>query len=158
VQEYSSPAAFEIPAGAALPDAVTAHAAATPDHVAFSRTVAGGWAPVTSGEFAEQVSALARGMIAAGVQAGDRVGILSRTRYEWTLADYAIWTAGGVGVPLYETSSAEQAQWILSDSGAVAVVVETATHQAMAPARWSSARCRTASGCPSPRSASTSPS
>jgi long-chain acyl-CoA synthetase len=131
VQEYSSPAAFEIPATAALPDAVTEHATATPDHVAFSRAIGGSWTPVTSKEFADQVSALARGMIAAGVQAGDRVGILSRTRYEWTLADYAIWTAGGVAVPIYETSSAEQAQWILSDSGAVAVVVENAGHRAL---------------------------
>ncbi|MGY2066791.1 AMP-dependent synthetase/ligase [Blastococcus sp. SYSU DS0619] len=131
MQEYSSPATFEIPATAALPDAVTEHAASSPDRAAFSRNVGGSWVPVTSREFAEQVSALARGMIAAGVGAGDRVGILSRTRYEWTLADYAIWTAGAVAVPIYETSSAEQAQWILSDSGAVAVVVETADHRSM---------------------------
>jgi long-chain acyl-CoA synthetase len=131
VQEYSSPAAFEIAATAALPDAVTEHATATPELVAFSRNVGGHWVPVTSREFAEQVSALAGGMIAAGVEAGDRVGILSTTRYEWTLADYAVWTAGGVAVPIYETSSAEQAQWILSDSGAVAVVVETSAHQSL---------------------------
>ncbi|WP_346622368.1 AMP-dependent synthetase/ligase [Blastococcus montanus] len=131
MQEYAVPAAFEIPATAALPDAVSERAAGSPDEVAFSRNVGGSWAPVTRKEFAEQVSALARGMMAAGVQAGDRVGILSKTRYEWTLADYAIWTAGAVAVPIYETSSAEQAQWILSDSGAVAVVVETATHQAL---------------------------
>ncbi|SFE96373.1 AMP-dependent synthetase/ligase [Blastococcus tunisiensis] len=131
MQEYSTPTAFEIPTTAALPDAVHDHAGTTPDHVAFSRSVGGRWTPVTSREFADQVSALARGMIAAGVQAGDRVGILSKTRYEWTLADYAIWTAGGVAVPIYETSSAEQAEWILADSGAVAVVVETAAHQEM---------------------------
>jgi long-chain acyl-CoA synthetase len=131
VQEYSSPSAFEIPATAALSDAVSGHAAATPGHVAFSRNVGGQWVPVTSKEFAEQVSALARGMVAAGVQPGDRVGILSKTRYEWTLADYAVWAAGGVAVPIYETSSAEQAQWILSDSGAVAVVVETGAHASL---------------------------
>ncbi|HZB20208.1 MAG TPA: AMP-dependent synthetase/ligase [Blastococcus sp.] len=131
MQEYSSPTAFEIPATAALPDAVSEHATSNPDRVALSRGVGGRWEPVTSRQFAEQVSALARGLVAAGVQAGDRVGILSKTRYEWTLADYAIWTAGGVAVPIYETSSAEQAQWILSDSGAVAVVVETAAHQAL---------------------------
>src|SRR3712207_4371355 len=130
VQEYSTPAAFEIPATAALSDAVTTHAAESPDRVALSRRSGDAWVPVTSREFAEQVTALARGMIAAGVGPGDRVGILSKTRYEWTLADYAIWTAGGVGVPIYETSSAEQAQWILADSGAVAVVVETAEHAA----------------------------
>ncbi|WP_104522439.1 AMP-dependent synthetase/ligase [Blastococcus atacamensis] len=131
MQEYSIPATFEIPPSAALPDAVTSNAAAHPNRVALSRNAGGTWMPVTSREFADQVARLARGMIAAGVQAGDRVGILSRTRYEWTLADYAVWTAGGVGVPIYETSSAEQAQWILSDSGAVAVVVETPVHEAL---------------------------
>ncbi|RBY94616.1 long-chain fatty acid--CoA ligase [Blastococcus sp. TBT05-19] len=131
MQEYSSPATFEIPATAALPDAVTRNAAEHPDRVALSRHVGDSWVPVTSREFEQQVTALARGMVAAGVGPGDRVGILSKTRYEWTLADYAIWAAGGVGVPIYETSSAEQAQWILSDSGAVAVVVETAVHQAL---------------------------
>jgi long-chain acyl-CoA synthetase len=99
--------------------------------VTFSRRTAGGWQPVTSRQFADAVAALAGGLVAAGVEAGDRVGIMSRTRYEWTLADYAIWTAGAVAVPIYETSSAEQAQWILADSGAVAVVVETAEHQAL---------------------------
>nr|WP_239521241.1 AMP-binding protein [Blastococcus saxobsidens] len=131
VQEYSSPATFQIPPTAALPDAVTEHARTSPDTVRFSRKIGGSWQSVTSRQFAEQVEALARGMVASGVQVGDRVGILSKTRYEWTLADYAIWTAGGVAVPIYETSSAEQAQWILSDSGAVAVVVETAAHQAL---------------------------
>ena len=131
MQEFSTPAAFEIPATAALSDAVGARAAADPEHVSFSRRVGSDWTPVTAREFADQVTALASGMIAAGVRAGDRVGILSKTRYEWTLADYAVWAAGGVGVPIYETSSAEQTEWILSDSGAVAVVVETAAHQSM---------------------------
>ncbi|RBY89237.1 long-chain fatty acid--CoA ligase [Blastococcus sp. TF02A-30] len=129
MQEYSSPATFQVPPTAALADVVTEHARTSPDTVRFSRKVGGSWTPVTSREFADQVDALARGLVAAGVQAGDRVGILSKTRYEWTLADYAIWTAGAVAVPIYETSSAEQAQWILSDSGAVAVVVETAAHR-----------------------------
>ena len=71
---------------------------------------------------------LASGLIAAGVQAGDRVGLMSKTRYEWTLVDYAIWAAGAVTVPIYETSSAEQVAWILSDSGAVACFVETPAH------------------------------
>src|SRR5205085_2668707 len=71
----------------------------------------------------------AKGLVARGVQPGDRVGLLSKTRYEWTLADYAIWTAGAVTVPIYETSSPEQVQWILGDSGAVAVIVETPLHK-----------------------------
>jgi long-chain acyl-CoA synthetase len=131
VQEYSSPATIDVPPSASLPDAVFENARRTPQAVAFSRKTGGSWTPVTSREFADEVAAVAAGLAAAGVQPGDRVGILGKTRYEWTLADYAIWTAGAVGVPIYETSSAEQAQWILSDSGAVAVVVETAAHEAL---------------------------
>ncbi|UOY03474.1 AMP-dependent synthetase/ligase [Blastococcus sp. PRF04-17] len=131
MQEYSSPATITIAPSAALPDAVQENARRKPEKVVFSRKSGDTWTAVTAREFADQVSALARGLIAAGVGAGDRVGILSKTRYEWTLADYAIWTAGAVGVPIYETSSAEQAQWILSDSEAVAVVVETEAHRAL---------------------------
>ena len=74
------------------------------------------------------MTALAKGLIAAGVKPGDRVALMSRTRYEWTLIDYAIWTAGAVTVPIYETSSAEQVEWILSDSGASAAFAETQAH------------------------------
>ena len=88
---------------------------------------------------------LAAGFIAAGIAPGDRVGLMSRTRLEWTLLDYAILTAGGVTVPIYPTSSLEQVEWILSDSGAVAVVVETDEHgKKIAAARDAlprSARC-----------------
>jgi len=88
------------------------------------------WRDVTAAEFGGQVNAMAKGFLAAGVQAGDRVGIMSRTRYEWTLVDFALWTAGAVPVPVYETSSAEQLAWICSDSGAVALIVEGAEHAA----------------------------
>ena len=77
----------------------------------------------------DEVTALAKGLIAAGIETGDRVAVMSHTRYEWTLIDYAIWTAGAVTVPVYETSSAEQAEWILSDSGARACFVETAAYE-----------------------------
>jgi long-chain acyl-CoA synthetase len=130
VHEYSSPEAVEVTADAALPDAVRARATNAPDEVLFSRKVEGRWTPVTAKEFATEVHALAAGLVASGVQAGDRVALMSKTRYEWTLCDYAIWTAGGVTVPIYETSSAEQVHWNLGDSGAVAVVVETAAHLA----------------------------
>src|SRR5580704_944839 len=90
----------------------------------------GGWQDVTARAFRDEVLPLAKGLIAAGIQPGDRVALLSRTRYEWTLIDYAIWAAGAVTVPIYETSSAEQVQWILSDSQARAVFVETAAHEA----------------------------
>ena len=111
-----------------LAQTVVVNAREVPDKVVFSTRSGSGWQDVTATQFADEVNRLAKGLIAAGVEAGDRVGLMSRTRYEWTLIDYAIWTAGAVTVPIYETSSAEQVAWILDDSGAVAVVVETATH------------------------------
>ena len=129
MQEYATPELVELNDGA-LPDAVFEHASSSPDDVVFTRKVDGRWAPVTAKEFATEVGALAAGLIAAGVGPGDRVGLMSKTRYEWTLVDYAIWSAGAVTVPIYETSSAEQVQWNLGDSGAVAVVVESPAHQA----------------------------
>ncbi len=99
-----------------------------PDHVAFSRREGTQWLDVTSAEFLAEVRALAKGLVAAGVDVGDRVAIMSRTRYEWTLADFAIWTAGAVTVPIYETSSAEQISWIVGDSDCVAVILETPAH------------------------------
>jgi long-chain acyl-CoA synthetase len=129
VAEYSVPARFTVPEDANLTDAVFGNAADYPDNVAFDRKVDGAWQPVTSKHFAEEVKAVAAGLIAGGVEAGDRVAIMSSTRYEWTLLDYAIWTAGAVAVPIYETSSAEQVEWILSDSGAVGAFLESDTHQ-----------------------------
>jgi long-chain acyl-CoA synthetase len=129
VQEYSTPQVIDVAEDAALVDAVFAHAEGSPDDVVFTRKVDGRWAPVTAKEFATEVRSLAAGLIASGVQAGDRVGLMSKTRYEWTLCDYAIWTAGAVTVPIYETSSAEQVQWNLGDSGAVGVILESAAHQ-----------------------------
>jgi long-chain acyl-CoA synthetase len=113
-----------------LAQTVVVNARAVPDKVVFSTRATGGWRDVTAAEFADDVARLAKGLVAAGIGVGDRVGLMSRTRYEWTLADYAIWTAGAVTVPIYETSSPDQVGWILEDSGAVAVVVESATHAA----------------------------
>ena len=79
-------------------------------------------------EFGDQVAGVAKGLIASGVAAGDRVALQAKTRYEWTVIDFAIWTAGAVTVPIYETSSADQVAWILSDSGATAVIVERDEH------------------------------
>ncbi|RLP86438.1 long-chain fatty acid--CoA ligase [Micromonospora sp. CV4] len=87
--------------------------------------------PVTCAQFRGDVLALARGFIDAGIGHGDRVGLMSRTRYEWTLVDYALWSIGAVTVPIYDTSSPEQMEWILTDSGAVGCVVETDKHAAM---------------------------
>ncbi|HEU4330208.1 MAG TPA: AMP-dependent synthetase/ligase [Lapillicoccus sp.] len=113
-----------------LAQTVVVNAQAVPDKVVFSTRAEGGWRDVTAAQFADDVARLAKGLVAAGIGVGDRVGLMSRTRYEWTLADYAIWTAGAVTVPIYETSSPDQVAWILEDSGAVAVVVESATHAA----------------------------
>ncbi len=99
------------------------------DDVALRRLENDQWHDVTLGEFHAAVLGVASGLLAAGVQIGDRVALLSRTRYEWTVVDYAIWWVGAVTVPVYETSSAAQIEWILSDSGAIAVVVETEAHR-----------------------------
>ncbi len=131
MHEFTTPATVEVPASANLTDVVWAAAAEHPDHVGFSRRTEDGWQDVTTREFREEVSALAKGLIASGVQPGDRVALMSRTRYEWTLLDYAIWAAGAVTVPIYETSSAEQVAWNLGDAGAVAVFVESAEHEAV---------------------------
>jgi long-chain acyl-CoA synthetase len=128
MQEISVPVSYVVKPGDNITDDVFDHAQNMPDTVGFKRKVSGTWAPVTWREFAEQVRGIAAGFIGAGIQPGDRVGLMSRTRFEWPLLDYAILTAGGVTVPIYPTSSAEQVEWILADSGAVAVVVETDDH------------------------------
>ncbi|CAM3561119.1 long-chain fatty acid--CoA ligase [Kibdelosporangium persicum] len=130
MREYSAPATVTVTDEENLTDMVWANADRFGDAVSFRRLVDGSWVDVTAREFAAHVLAVAKGLIAAGVRPGDRVALLSKTRYEWSLLDFAIWTAGGVTVPIYETSSAEQVEWILADSGARAVVVETAAHHA----------------------------
>ncbi|MDW5322983.1 AMP-dependent synthetase/ligase [Plantactinospora sp. KLBMP9567] len=134
MREFSVPPAVTVGDAANLTDPVWDNAEETPDSVQFVRRAvdaAGGqdgWTDVTCRQFRDEVVTVARGLIAAGINPGDRVGLMSRTRYEWTLIDYAIWAAGGVTVPIYDTSSPEQIAWILSDSGAVACVLETNGH------------------------------
>jgi long-chain acyl-CoA synthetase len=131
MREYSTPAAVDIPSSAGLTDVVFERAAREPGRVVMRRKDAaagGGWRDVTAQQFADDVMALAKGLIAAGIAAGDRVALMSRSRYEWTAIDYAIWAAGAATVPIYETSSAEQVEWILTDSGARALIVETPAH------------------------------
>ncbi|GAB6858373.1 AMP-dependent synthetase/ligase [Microbacterium xylanilyticum] len=100
----------------------------TPDLVLFSVPDGGGWRDITASEFRTQVTALAKGFVAAGIQPGEKVGFLARTTYEWTLVDFALFYAGAVMVPIYETSSPSQIQWILEDSGAIALMVESPEH------------------------------
>ncbi len=129
MREFSIPALVDIRASATLTDVVFDRAGGTPDAVMLRKPDdRGDWTDVTAGQFAAEVTGLARGLLAAGIGPGDRVGLMARTCYEWTLVDYAIWAVGAVTVPVYETSSAEQVEWILSDSGARAAFAESAAH------------------------------
>ena len=126
---------FDVPAMAkADPDANTTdllidRVAATPNRALFALPTAdGGWQDVTATEFLDQVKALAKGLVAAGIQPGDKIGLMSKTNYEWTLIDFATWFAGAVLVPIYETSAPSQILWNLADSGAVGMITETAEH------------------------------
>jgi long-chain acyl-CoA synthetase len=130
VREFSVPVSTEVEPKAAITDMLATNVAEHGGEVGFRVQRAGSWADVTWKEFGDQVAAVAKGLIASGVGAGDRVGLQAKTRYEWTLLDFAIWTAGAAVVPIYETSSADQVAWILSDSGATAVFVEQDEHAA----------------------------
>jgi long-chain acyl-CoA synthetase len=130
LREFSLPALYEVPADGNLTDLIRRNAAQHPDTAVIGRKdSAGHWRDVTAAGFLAEVRAAAKGLIASGVQPGDRVALMSRTRYEWTLLDFAVWSAGAVTVPVYETSSASQVEWILADSGAVAIVTETEAHE-----------------------------
>ncbi|MCF2531239.1 AMP-dependent synthetase/ligase [Yinghuangia soli] len=131
MREFSVPAVAEVPAAGNLTDIIRTNATEAPDTPVLSRKVGGRWTDVSSVQFKAEVYAAAKGLIASGIGPGDRVGLMSRTRYEWCLLDFAIWSAGAVTVPIYETSSAEQVSWILADSGAKACIVESAGHEAM---------------------------
>jgi long-chain acyl-CoA synthetase len=132
VREYSVPATARVGDEENLLDAVYTNAEEHGPVVVYRRqTAPGEWSDVTCAQFAEEVLAVARGLVAAGVRPGDRVALLSRTRYEWSLIDYAILATGAATVPIYETSSAEQISWVLSDSEAVAAVVESDKHAAL---------------------------
>jgi len=96
-----------------------------PERVVVSRPLGDGWQAVTAKEYEAEIRSVAKGLIASGISIGDRVAIMAKTRYEWTILDFAIWFAGAVPVPIYETSSAEQVDWILTDSASVAIIVET---------------------------------
>jgi long-chain acyl-CoA synthetase len=130
VREYASPVLVEKPSSGNLSDITVTNASEAPDRAIFARRSGDSWTDVTCQEFADDVTRLAKGLIAAGVGHGDRVGLMCKTRYEWTVVDFAIWHVGGVTVPVYETSSGEQLQWILRDSGAVGCFVETTEHEA----------------------------
>ena len=129
--EFAVPAVVPTPTSGSLVDHIVENAQKTPDHIAMSVPRGEAWVGITSSQFLDEVRAVAKGIVANGVQPGERVAIMCRTRYEWTLVDYATWYAGTVNVPVYETSSAEQVEWILSDSGAVAIFLESHKNKAV---------------------------
>ncbi|MEE1622157.1 AMP-dependent synthetase/ligase [Zafaria sp. Z1313] len=130
MREISVPPLVVSPPETNITDFVVRQAASADNPVLFSRPDgAEGWIHIRAKEFAADASALAKGLIAEGLEPGARVGIMARTRYEWSLVDFAVWFAGCVSVPVYETSSPSQVAWILGDSGAAAVVVEAGRHE-----------------------------
>ena len=130
MREISVPPLVTVPPETNITDLVLRQAAKASNPALFSRLdAAGQWQDIRATDFLADVSLLAKGLMASGVAAGDRVGIMSRTRYEWALIDFAIWFAGAVSVPIYETSSPSQVAWNLGDSGAVAAFGESAHHE-----------------------------
>ncbi|TFV60585.1 long-chain fatty acid--CoA ligase [Mycobacterium sp. PS03-16] len=128
MREFSVPASFTVGESDTVVSSVFDHERDDPDHVIFRRLVDGSWTDVTCAEAAAQIRSAASGLIALGVQPGDRVALLSSTRYEWPILDFAILAAGALTVPIYETSSAEQVRFVLADSGAVVVIAENDGH------------------------------
>ncbi|MHC6220349.1 AMP-dependent synthetase/ligase [Arthrobacter sp. MMS24-S77] len=130
MREFSVPPLVNVAPETNITDLVVRQAAKPSNPALFAKlNGAGQWQDIRATEFLKDVSALAKGLIANGVGVGDRVGIMSRTRYEWSLVDFAVWFAGGISVPIYETSSPSQVAWNLGDSGAVAAFAESAHHE-----------------------------
>jgi len=129
--EFSAPAIIATPSTGGLADHVIDGARTNPDREILALPSGQGWTAMTSQQFLDRVRAVAKGLMANGIDAGQRIGVMSRTRYEWTIVDYAIWYAGAASVPVYETSSAEQVAWMLGDSGSVAVFLESHKNKAV---------------------------
>ena len=125
MEQFQTPAIVPPATSGNLTNLIAERAWFEPQRIMLSRPLGDGWQPVSARELEEEVRQAAKGLIAAGIGIGDRVAIMAKTRYEWTVLDFAIWFAGAVSVPIYETSSAEQVQWILEDSGARGLIVET---------------------------------
>ena len=129
MNEVTNPAIVPAATAGNLTNLIAERAWFEPERITMSRPLGDGWQPLTARQVEEEIRATAKGLVAAGIAIGDRVAIMARTRYEWTILDFAIWYAGGCVVPIYETSSAEQVDWILNDSGSVSLIVETPTHK-----------------------------
>ncbi|AJW38699.1 Long-chain fatty-acid-CoA ligase, subgroup FadD15 [Rhodococcus sp. B7740] len=128
MREFTVAAKYDIADTDSAVDTVFVRARNSPDTTVFRRQVDGQWLDVTAAEFEQLVVGVAQGLIAAGIEQGDRVALMSSTRFEWSVLDYAIWAAGGVTVPIYETSSAGQVEWILEDAEPVLLILENDAH------------------------------
>ncbi|MFE3029591.1 AMP-dependent synthetase/ligase [Nocardia tengchongensis] len=131
MREFEVPATYTIPENANMSDGAFRHAEKTPDLVVFNTPNGkGGWNDVTAAAFAKTVTDVAKGLVASGIELGDRVAIMAQTSYEWVVLDFAIWAAGGCTVAIYDSSSAEQARWILEDSATKLTIVQNDKHRA----------------------------
>jgi len=130
VVQFDTPAVVAPDPQANITDLLVERVKKTPQLALFAVPDGTGWRDITASDFLNQVVALAKGLVAGGIEPGDKVGFIARTTYEWTLVDFAIFFAGAVMVPIYETSSPTQIAWNLSDSGAVACICESADHEA----------------------------
>lgn len=131
MREFEVPASYTIPEDANNSDNVFRHAEKSPNAVLFNLSDDnGGWRNVTAAEFAKTVTGIAKGLIASGIELGDRIAIMAPTRYEWVAFDFAIWAAGGCTVAIYDSSAAEQAKWILQDSATKLLVLDNDKHRA----------------------------
>ena len=101
MNEISVPALVEVPANGNLTQYISERASLEPNRITMSRPLGDGWQPVTAREVEQEIRSVAKGLVASGINAGDRVAIMARTRYEWTILDFAIWYAGGCVVPIY---------------------------------------------------------
>ncbi|KQT01056.1 AMP-dependent synthetase/ligase [Cellulomonas sp. Leaf395] len=128
MREIRSETLVEVDPADSIPGMLAERLLRDPTGTFAERQVGGTWTAVTVAEFVAEVTAVAKGLVAHGIGPSDRVAIMSRTRYEWTLLDFACWAAGALGVPVYETSSAEQVRWIMADAGVRLALVENAKH------------------------------
>ncbi|WP_024288883.1 long-chain fatty acid--CoA ligase [Cellulomonas sp. KRMCY2] len=133
MHEISSPSLIAVDSSMSIPGLLAARLERSPDGTLIERKtgLGGSWTPVSTRSFVDEVTSIAKGLVARGIEPGDRISIMSRTRYEWTVLDFAAWAAGAVPVPVYETSAAEQVRWILSDAGVRLALVETTAHAAV---------------------------
>lgn len=126
MKQFDAPALLPAEPQANTTNLLLARLRATPDRPLFAIPSGDSWQQITVAEFHQRVVSLAKGFVAAGIEPGDKIGIMCRTRYEWSLIDFACWFAGAILVPIYDTSSPTQIHWNMTDSGAVAIVLETA--------------------------------